>query len=216
MPEMKAIQQKYKGDRQRLNEELMKFYKENEINPAASCLPMLVQIPVFFALYFVLRNFTKHVTRAAERARLADRPEHHRQVTAHWSGYVLLVVYVGSQVGYALLRHRRRRMPSSQRILFMVAAVLLRPGRQPLPGRPAHVLDDDEPLDGRPGDHHAADGAEAGAAAEALVADRAEGGGGAGDGRRRADAAAARPAAPCEPRRPRRAASSARRRRAAR
>src|SRR6476661_9719281 len=54
-PEMKAIQQKYKGDKQRLNEELMKFYKENEINPAASCLPMLVQLPVFFALYFVLR-----------------------------------------------------------------------------------------------------------------------------------------------------------------
>src|SRR5262245_58375957 len=62
LPEMKAIQQKYKGDRQRLNEELMKFYKEKEINPAASCLPMLVQIPVFFALYFVLRNFSNHVT----------------------------------------------------------------------------------------------------------------------------------------------------------
>src|SRR6476661_10514030 len=60
-PEMKEIQQKYKGDRQKLNEELMKFYKENHINPAASCLPMLVQLPVFFALYFVLRNFAKHV-----------------------------------------------------------------------------------------------------------------------------------------------------------
>ena len=38
---MKGIQQKYKGDRQKLNEELMKFYKENNINPAASCLPLL-------------------------------------------------------------------------------------------------------------------------------------------------------------------------------
>src|SRR2546423_3702598 len=64
MPEMKAIQQKYKGDRQRLNEELMKFYKENSINPAAPCLPLLLQIPIFFALYFVLKNFTKHVTAA--------------------------------------------------------------------------------------------------------------------------------------------------------
>src|SRR5439155_11471013 len=62
MPEMKAIQQKYKGDRQRLNEELMKLYKENDINPTASCLPILFQFPVFIALYFVLRNFTKHVT----------------------------------------------------------------------------------------------------------------------------------------------------------
>src|SRR5207237_9108720 len=56
-PQMKEIQRKYKGDRQRQNEELMKFYKENNINPAASCLPMLAQIPVFFALYFVLRHF---------------------------------------------------------------------------------------------------------------------------------------------------------------
>src|SRR5213082_4182261 len=43
-PQMKEIQRKYKGDRQKLNEELMKFYKENNINPAASCLPMLAQI----------------------------------------------------------------------------------------------------------------------------------------------------------------------------
>ena len=57
MPEMKAIQKKYKGDRQRLNEELMKFYKENSINPAASCLPLVFQLPIFFALYFVLKNF---------------------------------------------------------------------------------------------------------------------------------------------------------------
>src|SRR6185437_9242069 len=40
-PEMKEIQRKYKGDRQKLNEELMKFYKENHINPAASCLPLV-------------------------------------------------------------------------------------------------------------------------------------------------------------------------------
>ena len=68
MPEMKRIQQQYKGDRQRLNEELMKFYKENSINPAAPCLPLVVQIPIFFALYFVLKNFTKHVTAAPARA----------------------------------------------------------------------------------------------------------------------------------------------------
>src|SRR5437763_11221728 len=48
-PQMKEIQKKYKGDRQRLNEELMKFYKENKINPAASCLPLVAQLPVFFA-----------------------------------------------------------------------------------------------------------------------------------------------------------------------
>ena len=63
-PEMKAIQQKYKGDRAKLNEELMKFYKENNINPAASCLPLLAQFPVFIALYFTLKHGTKHIHRA--------------------------------------------------------------------------------------------------------------------------------------------------------
>ncbi len=56
-PEMKEIQRKYKGDRQKLNEELMKFYKENHINPAASCLPLLAQFPVFISLYLVLPAF---------------------------------------------------------------------------------------------------------------------------------------------------------------
>ncbi len=62
-PEMKAIQRKYKGDRQKLNEELMKFYKENNINPAASCLPMLAQFPVFIGLFFVLKDFEKEIIR---------------------------------------------------------------------------------------------------------------------------------------------------------
>src|SRR5262249_8458939 len=56
-PEMKRIQQKYKHDKQKQNEELMKFYRENKINPAASCLPMLAQFPVFIALYYTLRHF---------------------------------------------------------------------------------------------------------------------------------------------------------------
>src|SRR6266481_7407769 len=59
-PQMKEIQKKYKADKQKQNEELMKFYKENQINPAASCLPMLVRFPVFIALYYALRAFAKH------------------------------------------------------------------------------------------------------------------------------------------------------------
>src|SRR6266851_1384643 len=59
-PEMKAIQQKYKNDKQKQQEELMKFYRENNVNPAASCLPIVPQMPVFFALYFVLRAFSKN------------------------------------------------------------------------------------------------------------------------------------------------------------
>jgi YidC/Oxa1 family membrane protein insertase len=55
-PEMKAIQQKYKGDKQRQQQEMMKFYKENNVNPMASCLPMVLQLPVFISLFYMLRK----------------------------------------------------------------------------------------------------------------------------------------------------------------
>ncbi|MBK9179920.1 MAG: membrane protein insertase YidC [Acidimicrobiales bacterium] len=58
-PEMKKIQQQYKGDRQKLNEELMKFYQENKINPLGGCLPLILQMPVFIVLYRVLHGLTK-------------------------------------------------------------------------------------------------------------------------------------------------------------
>ncbi len=60
-PEMKAIQQRWKHDRQRMNAELMQFYKDNQINPASSCLPILFQIPIFIGLFFVLRDFEKEI-----------------------------------------------------------------------------------------------------------------------------------------------------------
>lgn len=53
-PEMKKMREKYGSDKQKLNQEMMSFYKENKVNPLGGCLPMLIQIPVFFALYRVL------------------------------------------------------------------------------------------------------------------------------------------------------------------
>lgn len=53
-PKMKEVQQKYKDDKQKLNEELMKLYKEHKVNPFGSCLPLLLQMPIFMALYFML------------------------------------------------------------------------------------------------------------------------------------------------------------------
>src|ERR1700757_5524772 len=55
-PEMKALQNKYKDDKQRQQQELMKFYKENEVNPLGSCLPLALQIPVFISLFYMLRQ----------------------------------------------------------------------------------------------------------------------------------------------------------------
>ena len=55
-PQMKEIQTKYKDNPQRMQQETMKFYKENKVNPMGGCLPMLIQIPVFIALFVVLRS----------------------------------------------------------------------------------------------------------------------------------------------------------------
>jgi YidC/Oxa1 family membrane protein insertase len=55
-PEMKKIQERYKDDRQRMNQEMMRFYQENKVNPLGSCLPLLLQIPFFIALFELLRS----------------------------------------------------------------------------------------------------------------------------------------------------------------
>jgi YidC/Oxa1 family membrane protein insertase len=57
-PEIRRLQVQYKDDRQKLNEELMAFYKEHEINPVGGCLPLLIQAPVFSILFYVVRGLT--------------------------------------------------------------------------------------------------------------------------------------------------------------
>ena len=103
LPQMKEIQKRYKSDRRKQNEELMNFYREHQINPASSCLPILPQIPIFFALYFVLRDFDEEIfpkyRETADALHWLDFvPSITANITDHWSGYVLLAVYVASQV----------------------------------------------------------------------------------------------------------------------
>ena len=117
-PEMKAIQQKYKGDRAKLNEELMKFYKENHINPAASCLPLLAQFPVFIALYFTLKHGTKHITGSW----LHVVPNISAKATSHWSGFLLLAIYGGSQV--ASTYFMGATMDKTQRRIMMFLPII--------------------------------------------------------------------------------------------
>ena len=67
-PELKRLQAKYKDDRQKLNEEMMKFYKENKVNPLAGCLPILLQAPLFIVLYRLILDLSarpepKHLPR---------------------------------------------------------------------------------------------------------------------------------------------------------
>jgi YidC/Oxa1 family membrane protein insertase len=120
MPEMKAIQQKYKADKKRQQEELMKFYRENRINPASSCLPLLAQIPIFFALYFVLRNFSHHPPKGSL-SWLHIVPNIAAHANAHWSGYMLLVIYAASQVSSTYFMSAT--MDKTQRTLMMVLPI---------------------------------------------------------------------------------------------
>ncbi len=123
-PQMKEIQKKYKGDRQRMNQELMAFYKENQINPAASCLPLLAQLPVFFALYFVLRNFS-HYPPKGSLSWLHIVPNIAAHANSHWSGYLLLGIYAASQVSSTYFMGAT--MQKSQRNLMMVLPLLFVP-----------------------------------------------------------------------------------------
>jgi YidC/Oxa1 family membrane protein insertase len=64
-PEIKRLQAKYKNDRQKLNEEMMKFYKENKVNPLSGCLPLLLQLPLFIVLYRLIHDLTVTVISGA-------------------------------------------------------------------------------------------------------------------------------------------------------
>jgi len=67
-PELKKIQNRHKGDREQLNKEVMAFYQANDVNPMSSCLPMLVQMPVFIVLYQVIRGLTRRLSNLGEHA----------------------------------------------------------------------------------------------------------------------------------------------------
>jgi len=56
-PKMKELQEKYKNDKVRLNQELAKLYKDNNMNPLAGCLPLLIQMPILFGIYYAIRDF---------------------------------------------------------------------------------------------------------------------------------------------------------------
>jgi YidC/Oxa1 family membrane protein insertase len=124
-PEIKALQAKYKDDKQRLNEEMMKLYRENSINPLASCLPLVAQFPVFISLFYLLRIDLKKdicpgVTQyAASIHKSVSQVACHQVPGAKGESFlfipdltykatgavlvVLIVMYVGSQLGSSLV-----------------------------------------------------------------------------------------------------------------
>jgi YidC/Oxa1 family membrane protein insertase len=96
-PQVKALQRKHKGDRQMLQQETMRLYSENKVNPFASCLPLLIQMPVFFALYYTIRGadyLPKEQTDALYNAAFLWLPK----LGEPDPYYILLVIYVVTQM----------------------------------------------------------------------------------------------------------------------
>src|SRR3954453_11314838 len=138
-PEIKKLQQKYGDDKQRLNQEMMRFYQENKVNPFSSCLPIVAQLPVFFSLFYMLRKDLRHdicpqinppdvpnpkPCGASEAAQFLGIPD----ITDKATGtvlVVLLVLYVSSQLLSSLL------MPSTvdrnQRMIFLALPFIFIP-----------------------------------------------------------------------------------------
>ena len=124
-PEMKAIQQKYKNDKKRQQEEMMRFYQENQVNPLASCLPIALQIPIFISLFYVLKDFEKDVFPqypGSDLGFLNIVPDITDKISSHWSGWLLIALYVASQV--ASTYFMSATMDKRQRYLFMALPVL--------------------------------------------------------------------------------------------
>jgi YidC/Oxa1 family membrane protein insertase len=95
-PQIKELQEKYKNDKQRMQQEMMRFYKENKVNPFASCIPLVAQLPVFITLFFVLKNELPNDIGGAEASFWFIDDLTSKAVGAEL--IVLLVLYVGTQL----------------------------------------------------------------------------------------------------------------------
>jgi YidC/Oxa1 family membrane protein insertase len=117
-PELKALQEKYKGDKERLQREMMAFYKENEINPLASCWPLLLQLPVFLALYQLLHSTSFQDT---VRANPPDGFLFIPDLTEKATGVelaVLIVLFIATQMGAGLVMSSRVQDRNQRLIMF--------------------------------------------------------------------------------------------------
>jgi YidC/Oxa1 family membrane protein insertase len=130
-PEMKKLQERYKNDKERLNQEMMKFYRENKINPFASCLPLAAQLPVFLSLFYMLRTDLRYDICPEAQPPLPAKPVpcgpggdagflFIPDLTDKATGGVLvalIVLYVGSQLASTLLMSTTT--DRTQRMIFL-------------------------------------------------------------------------------------------------
>jgi YidC/Oxa1 family membrane protein insertase len=102
-PEMKKIQERYKDDKQRQQQELMKFYQEHNFNPLSSCLPLLLQLPFFLSLFYLQRQTEfKAEVREGDGEQFLFIPDLTQKATGAVL-VVLIVTYVATQLGSSLV-----------------------------------------------------------------------------------------------------------------
>jgi YidC/Oxa1 family membrane protein insertase len=148
-PELKAIQNKYKDDKQRQQQELMKFYKENNVNPLGSCLPLVLQLPVFISLFYMLRtDLRKDICPEIQGGHLINGhwvfPAHGMTKpcgAGHGAGFLfihdltasatgltliaLIVMYVGTQLGSTLMMQSPTMDQTQRRLMLFLPLVFV-------------------------------------------------------------------------------------------
>jgi YidC/Oxa1 family membrane protein insertase len=122
-PAIKQIQERYKDDKQRMNQEVMAFYQREKVNPLGSCFPLLLQIPFFIALFYLLRSDEFQRDIADNRGFLAieDLAE---KVTDPVLLGVLIVLYVGTQLAASAVTAISAD-PMQRRIMFALPFVFV-------------------------------------------------------------------------------------------
>ncbi len=127
-PEMQRIRERYKGDKTRQNEELMKLYKDHGFNPLGSCLPLILQLPFFFSLYETLKSGgqTSKEIAASGNEHFLFIPDLTAKLTDHPGTLaVMVVLYVGSQLGSSYVSSLSVQDKNQRRLLFIFPFVFV-------------------------------------------------------------------------------------------
>ena len=122
-PEIKKIQQRYKDDKQRMNQEVMAFYQREKVNPLGSCMPLLLQIPFFISLFYLLRSdeFTADIANNPGFFPIDNLAE---KVSDPVLLGVLIVLYVGTQLAASAVTALSAD-PMQRRIMFALPFVFV-------------------------------------------------------------------------------------------
>jgi YidC/Oxa1 family membrane protein insertase len=123
-PEIKRIQERYKDDRQRMNQEVMAFYQREKVNPLGSCLPLLLQIPFFIALFYLLRS-DEFVAEVGDNKSFLFIKDLTEPVTGEPVVLaVLIVIYIGTQLAASAVTAISAD-PMQRRIMFALPFVFV-------------------------------------------------------------------------------------------